>query len=293
MNENDVNICTPFDDSVTLSETVTNTRVSLHYAIEQRKQTERDAQLLMNRIQLLKNEESKALKNIAISKARAINTRTIQREAAVREAKRIEIEQRRHSEFVSVYERNSYLRDAAKANRAASVHELQKSKVQAAFETRSSIRHSALQRITELETEKKKASRRTELIRQERIDAKRRLETERIQRLRKFQLEYEARLIQEEKLKLQSESFLSQLEKEELELIRRLESVQREQSIVYEELSSTLPPSTPPHILCKSTPALSNSSRNSPITSSRLARSHYAPTLASLSRRDVGGPALR
>jgi hypothetical protein len=293
MNENDVNISTPFDDSVTLSETVNNTRTSLHFAIEQRKQTERDAQLLMNRIQLLKNEEAKALKNIAITKARAMNTQSIKRESALREAERFEIERRRQSEFVSVYQRNSYLRDAAKANRAASFNELQKSKVQAAYETRAAIRNSAIQRITELETEKKKATRRTELIKQERIDAKKRLETERIQRLRKFQLEYEARLVQEEQLKLQSESFLSQLEKEELELIRRLERVQQQQSLVYEEFSSTLPPSTPPATLCKSTSALTNSSRNSPIISSRIARSHYAPTLASLSRRDVGGAALR
>jgi len=294
MNENDVNISTPFDESATLSEVVTHTRASLHSAIESRKQTDRDAQLLLNRIQLLKSEEAKAMKNIAITKARAMNIRVVQREAAMREAERHDVQRRRHIELLTSHERNSYLRESAKANRAVSMKEVHQHKIQAAYETRESIRSCALKRIQEMEKEKTIASRRTELVKQERIQAKRRLETEKIQRLRKFQLDYEARLAREEELKQQSESFLEQLEKEELELIRRLQRVQQEQSLVYQELTPTLPPSTPPHPSPKSTPALSISSRGSPpISSSRLPRNHHAPTLASLSRRDLGGAAMR
>ena len=295
MNENDVNISTPFDESATLSEVLTNTRTSLHAAVESRKQADRDAQLLLNRIQLLRNEEAKAMKNIAVTKARAMNVRTIKREAALREVQRVEVERRRQMELLSTHERNLYLRQSAKANRVVSMKEVQQNKMQAAYDTRATIRSSALRRMKELEEEKMSASRRTELIRQERIQAKQRLETEKVQRLRRFQLEYEARLAHEEQLKQQSESFLAQLEKEELELIRRLQRVQQEQSLVYEELAPSLPPSTPPPSLnVKSSPTLSMSSRTTPpISSSRLVRSHHAPTVASLSRRDLGGAALR
>ena len=295
MNENEVNISTPFDESATLSEVVTNVRTTLHSAIESRKQIDRDAQLLLNRIQLLKNEEAKAMKNIAITKARAMNVRAVKREAAIRNAERYEVERRRQMELLSTHERNLYLRESSRANRVVSLKEAHQSKIQAAYETRATIRSSALQRLQEMEKEKIIASRRTELIRQERIQAKQRLATEKVQRLRRFQLEYESRLAHEEELKQQSESFLAQLEKEELELIRRLQRVQKEQSLVYEELTPSLPPSTPPHPTTKSTPALSISSRTSPpISSSRVVpRNHHAPTVASLSRRDLGGAAMR
>ena len=106
-------------------------------------------------------------------------------------------------------------------------------------------------------------------------------------------------MAEEEAQRLKSESLLAQLEKEEMELIKRLQYAQKEQSLVYEEMSTILP-ATPPGISsAKSTPSLS-SSRMSPDTS-RIASSsvrgpprvHYAPTLASLSRRDIGGAALR
>ena len=291
MNEKDVEISTPFDETCTLSDVVSNARVSLHTTIEARKQTQRDAQLLLNRIQLLRNEEAKAIKHIAVARHKAENMSFIRAAAAKREADRSEVERRRQLDLISAYQRNSYFREAAKANRAASIQEMKNMKQQAALETRSAIRSSAIERVSELVDEKKTALRRTELIRQQRIDAKRRMEAEKVDRLRKFQQEFESKLAKETQLKIQSESILAQLEREELELIRRLQRVQQEQTSVLDELSMTLPPSTPP--ITKSSPPLSTSSRNSPITSSRISHNHCAPTLASLSRRDLGGAAMR
>ena len=75
-----------FDETATLSEEVGNARSSLHAAIEARKQTERDAQLLLNRIQLLRNEEAKALKNVAVTRTKVNQISSVKRDAAAREA---------------------------------------------------------------------------------------------------------------------------------------------------------------------------------------------------------------
>jgi hypothetical protein len=294
MNENDVPFSISFDDSATLSEVVTSTRASLNHAVELRRQAERDAQLLANRIQLLRNEEVKALKNIAITKARASHLESIKREAAVREAEKFQIDRMRQQELVEIQQRNAYLREIAKANRHSSIKQVQQTKIQAAVETKAVIRKTAAQKLREEENERFEASRRTDIIRRERIESKRRIEEEKTQRLRRFQKEFENRLADEQKQKEKAQAILAQLEREEMELIKRLQRAQREQSIVYEEVNSTLPSTPIPS--GKSSPSiLMSSSRASPRVGFTTARSQLiaAPTLASLSRRDVGGAALR
>jgi len=285
MNENDASFIPNFEDSATLSEVITSTRASLNQAVERRKQVERDAQLLANRIQLLKNEEAKAMMNIAITKARVSQTEAVRREAALREAERYNLDRKRQEEISLIQQRNAYLRDVSKANRESSIKQVQQAKVRSAIEMKSTIRTTATQRLHEEANERLAASRRTDMIRQERIESKRRIQEEKCLRLRQYQKEFETRLLDEEKQKLKAESVLSQLEREEMELIKRLERAQKHQSIMYEELNSTLP----------STPLLSGRPSPSPRVGFSSARVQHlaSPTVSSLSRREIGGAALR
>jgi phenylalanyl-tRNA synthetase alpha subunit len=118
------------------------------------------------------------------------------------------------------------------------------------------------------------------------------MQEEKTEKLRRFQMEFEKRLAEEEKQKQKAEVALADLEREEMELIRRLQRAQKEQSIVYEEVNSTLPSTPIPS--GKSSPSVLLS-RSSPRVGFTSARSQQiaAPTFASLSRRELGGAALR
>ena len=128
-----------FDETATLSEEVGNARSSLHAAIEARKQTERDAQLLLNRIQLLRNEEAKALKNVAVTRTKVNQISSVKRDAAAREAERNQVERMREERSIQNQERNQYLREVSKAAREHSKQQAEQTKLRSAFETKQAL----------------------------------------------------------------------------------------------------------------------------------------------------------
>lgn len=279
------------DETATLHDDVGNVRQSLHAAVDARKQTERDAQLLMNRIQLLKNEEMKALRSIAITRTKAAQLQSVKRDVAVRESERVRLERAREEQASVSQERNTYMRHVSRQARESSKKQIEHSKLKAAFETKQGLQRRIQEKMTEEESSRLETMRRTEAIKQERVDARRRMEQERIDRLKSFQREYENRLQDEERQRLETEALVAKLERDELELIKRLQKAQEMQSQVFDELGVSVPQTPVPGSTTKG--SLNGSARKTP-SSDQIKSPHIAaPTLSSLSRRDLGGPAMR
>ena len=292
LNDEENGLGIPIGEAAALGERVDSARVHLYSAVEARKQTERDAQLLANRIKLLKNEEAKALRNVAVTRTKASQIAAVKRESAARDAERVRIERERQKQVMVIQERNSYLREVARVSRENSLKQVQHSKLKAALDTKDIIRKTVEERIAEERVAKTKSLQRCEQIRQERIDAKRRIESEKLGRLYSFRDDFQTKLADEEKARLRSEALLAKLEKEEMELIKRLQKAQQLQTKVYEDFGTatgftSLVSSPLPASAKSTTPSLSSSRKSS--ADRRIA----APTLSSISRHDIGGAALR
>jgi hypothetical protein len=267
-------------DSNTLTNDVENARLSLHEAVDARKAAERDAQLLINRINLLKNEELKALKNIEMTKAKVKTVTQVKLDVV-----RHELDQRINSQYRKEQtncglDKNQYAREVARANREQVRKQLLEEKARVAHETRLDLERRIEETFDFERAERERIHRRTEAIKQERIEAKKRLEAERIERLKSFRQQYETRLSVEERKRQESEALIAKLEREELELIERLRRAQEVQSKIHQEIDGRCPV-TP--ITAAVTPAKHQAKY----------MKQEAPIISPLGRWDVGGAALR
>ena len=269
-----------YDETGTLNEVVLNTRSSLHAVVDARKEAERDAQLLLNRIHLLKNEEMKVMKQASLSNAKSEQLAAVRRDAAMREMERRRVELFQKEQASKSLDRNQYLREVGKANRELSKKEVEAAKQRVALETRLALQRKVENRIGEEAAERQRRLQRTEAIKQDRIESRKRIEEEKMARLRSFHRDFEAKLMEEEQLKRKNEALIAQLEREEMELIQRLQHAQEAQSYSISTPSTPAPSSSKKSL---------SSARKTPLVSPHVA----APTISSLSRRDVGGAALR
>jgi hypothetical protein len=268
------------DDSASLSNDVENARFSLHAALDARKAAERDAKLLLNRINLLRNEEMKALKNIEITRAKAKNLANIKQDAIRRYSDKQRADDFRAERTSVGHERNNYMREVSKATRAYIRKQVEENNARKAYETRMELQRRIEEKLDEERAERDRILRRTEAIKQERIEAKKRIEAERIERLKSFRAEYENRLALERQKKQESDALIARLEKEELELIDRLRRAQDLQTRVYDDINMT----------CPVTPIISGSA---PLTGSSSKPRKNGPIVSPLGKWDVGGAALR
>lgn len=262
-------------DSNTLTNDVENARFSLHAAVDARKAAERDAQLLKNRINLLKNEEVKALKSIELMRSQARTVKQIKSEAARRDSEARCSYQHQSEQTEFGLGRNQYAREVGRANRSQMRKQVLEEKARAAIETRLDLQRRIEERFDYERAERERIQRRTEAIKQERIEAKKRIEAERIERLKSFRQDYENRLSIEEQRRRESEALIAKLEREEIELIERLKKAQQVQSTIYQVVDRTCPV-TP-------IPSSVSSSKSKP----------QAPVVSPIGKWDVGGAALR
>ena len=272
-------------DSVTVSESVGNARAQLHETVAARKEAQKDVQLLLNRIKLLKTEESKALRCAEITRSRANRLADLKSSFASREVERRQVLQFKEMQAAANHERNQYLRDVAKVSRENSRKQLEQSKLQAAYETRKALRKQIQERLVSEKAERERTQIRTETIKQERLASRKRLETERIERLKAFHREYETKMADEQRKKEESEALIAKLELEEMELIQRLQKAQEVQSQVLEDLGNVTSP----------LPQSPGTTASNSMVSSRMRKSRNvaAPSLVTLRRADLGGAAMR
>lgn len=215
-------------------------RSNLTGAKEARKRAELDAQLLANRIALLKQEEEKAWKKIDETRKRAgeiVGLRTVNESKfmAKEDFYKGKWEGIRHAQA-----QNAYNRDKAKATRDATKHQLLDNKKKVVDGQKAVSQNFLMAKRERQANEVNSNTERSEMIRRQKAEAKARIEREQEARLQKYRADYENRVAQEEMLRSRTEALVAQMEKEEMELIQRLQNTQTVQRRAYEELEGAL-----------------------------------------------------
>jgi hypothetical protein len=215
-------------------------QANLTSAKESRKRAELDAQLLANRIALLKQEEEKAWKKIEETRKRANEITELRNQNEEKFAAKEQFYKAKWESIRSAQTQNAYNRDKAKAVRDATKQGLTEARTANAHRLKEQSHQILLQKKDREAAERQANIERGNLIKQKKEDAKRKLEEERLRQLEKFREDYESRMSQEELLRARTDALVAKMEKEEMELIQRLQNTQTVQRSAYEELEAAL-----------------------------------------------------
>lgn len=215
-------------------------QANLSTAKESRKRAELDAQLLANRIALLKQEEEKAWKKIEETRKKADEIKQIRQNNENKFAAKEKFYQSKWESIRQSQAQNSMNRDKAKATRDETRHCLLEQKHLSARATKDQSQQFLVMKKGREAAERQTNGERSAYLRSRKEDAKRRLEEDRLAQLDKFREDYETRTSQEELLRARTDALVAKMEKEEMELIQRLQNTQTVQRTAYEELEAAL-----------------------------------------------------
>mmetsp|Transcript_29232 Transcript_29232/g.51978 ORF Transcript_29232/g.51978 Transcript_29232/m.51978 type:complete len:262 (-) Transcript_29232:74-859(-) len=215
-------------------------QANLTAARESRKRAELDAQLLANRIALLKQEEEKAWKKIEETRKRASEIVELRKQNEQKFSAKEQFYKQKWESIRQAQAQNAQHREKAKAVREQTRHSLVEQKHVNAQSTKQQSQHMLLQKKEREAAERQSNLERSSYLKQRKDDAKRRLEEERLAQLEKYREDYEARTAQEEMLRARTDALVAKMEKEEMELIQRLQNTQTVQRNAYEELEAAL-----------------------------------------------------
>jgi hypothetical protein len=209
-------------------------------ARESRKRAELDAQLLANRIALLKQEEEKAWNKINETRRRASEVVTLR---ANNEAKFVAKEQFYKAKWDSINEaqrQNASNRERSKEARSMTRGLMLDDKKKNVHATKLQSQDHLAQKKDREGSERQANANRNDMIKQQKLEAKRKLETERKIKLEEFHQDYEGKIAEEDMLRERTQALVAQMEKEEMELIQKLQVTQTVQRGAYEELENAL-----------------------------------------------------
>merc|ERR1719313_741773 len=213
---------------------------NLTAAKEGRKRAELDAQLLANRIALLKQEEEKAWKKIEETRKRANEVMEVRRTNEQKFKDKEDMYKKKWHDIREAQANISYNRDKSKAVRdgvrAGMLEQRQGNRTQTKMQSQQYL----LAKKEREATERQENANRSAFIKTRKEEAKRRLEEERLAQLEKYREDYESRVSQEEMLRARTDALVAKMEKEEMELIQRLQNTQTVQKNAYDELEAAL-----------------------------------------------------
>jgi len=215
-------------------------RSNLTGAKESRKRAELDAQLLANRIALLKQEEEKAWKKIEETRKRSNEILGLRNANEGKFLAKEDFYKGKWEGIRHAQAQNAYNRDRAKATRDATRNLLLENKKKSVQEVKTVSQNNLLQKKERQSLERDINAERSAAIRRQKAEAKARVQQEEERRLQKYREDYENRVAQEEMLRARTEALVAQMEKEEMELIQRLQNTQTVQRKAYEELEGAL-----------------------------------------------------
>jgi len=224
------------DGSMTQSQMNAN----LTTAKESRKRAELDAQLLANRIALLKQEEEKAWKKIEETRKRANEVMELRQENEQKFAAKEQFYKDRWEAIRSAQSTNHMVREKSKAQREATIQGMRENKAVNAAKTKEQSQQILVSKKEREAQERETNADRGRALKQMKEEGKRRLEEERQAKLEAFREDYEGRTAQEELLRQRTDALVARMEKEEMELIQRLQNTQTVQRSAYEELEAAL-----------------------------------------------------
>eukprot|EP00746_Dinoflagellata_sp_MGD_P041302 gnl/MRDRNA2_/MRDRNA2_19992_c0_seq1.p1 gnl/MRDRNA2_/MRDRNA2_19992_c0~~gnl/MRDRNA2_/MRDRNA2_19992_c0_seq1.p1 ORF type:complete len:270 (-),score=87.74 gnl/MRDRNA2_/MRDRNA2_19992_c0_seq1:56-865(-) len=215
-------------------------RENLTAAKESRKRAELDAQLLANRIALLKQEEEKAWRKIEETRKRASEIFTLRDQNEKKYLAKEQFYQDKWKSIRAAQAQNAYMRDKAKAARDATRDALLENRKTNVRQTKQQSQDHLMQKKEREANERQANQSRSNYIKQQKEEARRRLEQERLHKLDQNHEDYEARISQEDMLLQRTNALVAKMEKEEMELIQRLQNTQTVQRNAYEELEAAL-----------------------------------------------------
>lgn len=220
-------------------------KASLAAARDARKRSELNAQLLANRIALLKQEEQKAWKMIEDTRRKTATIMASQGERSEKDDSKEQLCRAQWESLRAAQERNSAARERARAQRTAARSGVQRQRAQSAQSQKARSRELLAQRREEDAALREANLSQISTARQSRDDMRRRLEEANQEKLRRYREEGDARVAQERALQGRTEQLVASMEREELELIQRLQISQNAQRRAIEELEALTPPRTP------------------------------------------------
>merc|ERR1712217_984272 len=215
-------------------------QANLTSAKESRKRAELDAQLLANRIALLKQEEEKAWKKIEETRKRANEITELRNQNEQKFAAKEQFYKAKWESIRAAQTQNQMNKEKARAVREATRTGLMDARADNAARTKQQSQQMLLAKKERQSAEQQANMERSNMIKQKKEEAKRRLEEDRLAQLEKFREDYEARAAQEELLRARTDALVAKMEKEEMELIQRLQNTQTVQRNAYEELENAL-----------------------------------------------------
>jgi len=221
-------------------------QASLGAAKESRKRAELDAQLLANRIAMLKQEEEKAWKKIEETRKRAQEIKKIRAQNEQKSTAKEVFYKNKWDAIRAAQSQNKENRAKSGAVREAARHRLMEARHSNAARSKQQSHQILLHKQEREEQERHANLERGDMIRQKKEEAKRRMEDERLAALQRSREDYEQRAAQEDLLRSRTEALLSSMEKEEMELIQRLQNTQTVQRNACEELEAALGQCTQP-----------------------------------------------
>jgi len=225
------------DSSASVRPTVTCAR-------EARKQAELDAQLLANRIALLKQEEGKALKKIEETRKKANEVKVRQQAKLERERKKEVHLQAKELEIQRNLERNSAMREGNRATREACQSSLIAKKRDMVQKGRMQSEMNLNEKLEREMNEQEINRRKWEEVNKSKEDAKTRNAAMRACKYDGHRENYANKIAREDEMKAQTEALIQRMEREEMELIQRLQNTYSVQQSAMADLEDTIASST-------------------------------------------------
>merc|ERR1712187_207903 len=158
---------------------------------ESRKRAELDAQLLANRIALLKQEEEKAWKKIEETRKRAAEITDLRNQNEEKFAAKEQFYKAKWESIRPAQPQNQQNRERAKAVREATQSALMDARQENASRAKEESQQMLLQKKERQAAEQQANIERSNMIKQKKEDAKRKLEEDRLAQLEKFREDYE------------------------------------------------------------------------------------------------------
>lgn len=223
-------------------------QVSLTTAKEARKRAELDAQLLANRIALLKQEEEKAWKKIEETEKKSAEIIDLRKQNESKFSAKEQFYKHKWESIRSAQAQNAEQRERARAIKEQTKTGLMEMRVRNAQSTKEQSHQLLLQKKEREAGSRAANAERSSHLKARKLDAKRAMEQQRLAQLESYREDYEARTSQEELLRSRTEALVAKMEREEMELIQRLQNTQTVQRQAYDELETALGQSSFPAI---------------------------------------------
>lgn len=206
----------------------------------QRKQAEADAQLLANRIALLRQEEAKAWKKIQQTKVRATEILNLREDNEKRAQHKAETNFQQGENTRKAQEQRFVQKQRDKAMRQRAQAEVIRERQAEVKEVRKMRRVNEIEKQRQRQADQERARYNRAVVRahEERLKANKEAELESAQR--KNENDYNSRVSEESTRTRTKETQVSKMEKEEMELIQRLQNAQMLQKEAYEQLEGAL-----------------------------------------------------